>query len=80
MGTLDEERPGPLQLGARYKASRMKQIERTLARLNTASYEVISERNTAKAALELEKAAYWMAHLASDIAAHSRINPKEYQS
>lgn len=58
MGTIDE-RPGPLQLGARYKASRMKQIERTLARLNTASYEVISERNTAKAALELEKAAYW---------------------
>ena len=75
-----DKRPGPLQLGARYKASRMKQIELTLARINTASYEVISERDTNKAALRLEKAAFWMAHLASDIAAHARINPKEYQS
>lgn len=80
MGPLDEERPGPLQLGPRYKASRMSQIERTLARINTSAYNVISERDTSKAAFELEKASYWMAHLASDIAAHSQINPKEYQS
>lgn len=79
MGTI-AERPGPLQLGHRYKSSRMSQIERTLARINTSAYNVISERDTAKAAFELEKAAYWMAHLASDIAAHSQINPKEYQS
>lgn len=79
MDSIDE-RPGPLQLGARYKTSRMKQIEQTLARINAASYEVISERDTHKAALKLEKAAFWMAHIASDIAAHARINPKEYQS
>lgn len=79
MGTIDE-RPGPLQLGPRYKASRMSQIERTLARINTSAYNVISERDTLKAALELEKAAYWMAHLASDIAAHAQINPKEYHT
>ena len=79
MGTIDE-RPGPLQLGPRYKASRMSQIERTLARINTSAYNVISERDTSKAAFELEKASYWMAHLASDITAHSQINPKEYQS
>lgn len=80
MEPLDEERPGPLQLGARFKSSRMKQIERTLARINIASYNVISERDTAKAAFELEKASYWMAHLASDIAAHSQMHPKEYHS
>lgn len=79
MGTI-EKRPGPLQLGTRYKSSRMSQIERTLARINTSAYNVISERDTSKAAFELEKASYWMAHLASDIAAHSQINPKEYQS
>lgn len=80
MVTIDGERPGPLQLGTRYKSSRMSQIERTLARINTSAYNVISERDTSKAAFELEKASYWMAHLASDIAAHSQINPKEYQS
>lgn len=79
MGTIDE-RPGPLKLGPRYKSSRMSQIERTLARINTSAYNVIAERDTSKAAFELEKASYWMAHLASDIAAHSQINPKEYQS
>lgn len=79
MGTIAEN-PGPLKLGPRYKSSRMSQIERTLARINTSAYNVISERDTSKAAFELEKASYWMAHLASDIAAHSQINPKEYQS
>lgn len=80
MGPIDEERPGPLQLGPRYKVSRMSQIERTLARINIASYNVISERDITKAAFELEKASYWMAHLASDIAAHAQMHPKEYQS
>ena len=74
----DDDYPGPLKLGAGYKSSRMKQIRITLDKINRTAEAVLSEENTRKNALALQKASYWMAHLSSGIAEHVRLQPQEY--
>ena len=74
----DDDCVGPLKLGARYKSSRMKQIQITLDKINRKAEAVLSEDDTRMNALALLKASYWMAHLSSGIAEHVRLQPQEY--
>lgn len=75
----DDDCIGPLKLGARYKSSRMKQIQITLEKINRTAEAVLAEgENTRMNALALLKASYWMAHLSSGIAEHVRLQPQEY--
>lgn len=70
----------PLKLDGRYKSSRMEHIQKAVDRIHELSQGVITEVDTHMNAKRLEKQAYWLAHISSDIAAHSRMHPKEYQS
>lgn len=74
----DDDCVGPLKLGARYKSSRMKQIQITLEKINRTAEAVLKEEDTRQNALALLKASYWMAHLSSGIAEHVRLQPQEY--
>lgn len=74
----DDDCPGPLKLGARYKSSRMRQIQITLDKINRTAEAVLKEEDTRMNALALLKASYWMAHLSSGIAEHVRLQPQEY--
>nr|DAP30428.1 MAG TPA: hypothetical protein [Caudoviricetes sp.] len=74
----DDNGPGPLKLGARYKSSRMDQIRITLNKINRTAEAVLNEEDTRMNALALLKASYWMAHLSSGIAEHVRLQPQEY--
>jgi len=74
----DDDCVGPLKLGARYKSSRMKQIQITLNKINRTAEAVLNEDDTRMNALALLKASYWMAHLSSGIAEHVRLQPQEY--
>lgn len=74
----DDDCVGPLKLGARYKSSRMKQIQITLKKINHTAEAVLNEKDTRMNALALLKASYWMAHLSSGIAEHVRLQPQEY--
>lgn len=74
----DDDCVGPLKLGARYKSSRMTQIQITLEKINKTAEAVLKEEDTRQNALALLKASYWMAHLSSGIAEHVRLQPQEY--
>lgn len=74
----DDDCVGPLKLGARYKSSRMTQIQITLEKINKTAEAVLKEEDTRQNALALLKASHWMAHLSSGIAEHVRLQPQEY--